>query len=405
MTSNRFPPLHQLKAQLLRSRTLLTASLGHFSVDIFSGILPLILLVQRDALGLSYAQVGLISMTFSISSSITQPFFGWLGDRWGHGRLMVIGAAAAGLAMSAMLAVDQFALLVAIATCSGLASGAFHPQGAAVAAQVSPERRGSALSIFMLGGNLGYSFGPLLATFALAVAGRYTSFFLGALGFFFAVLIFWLSRASSRLRAAPRRASGATAARAALSLVITVTLVVFLRSWVQSSVSTYIPQLFKDQGASTTVAGNVLFSILLPLAAGGLIGGTLSDRVGRRRVLLVSTALIGPALWGLLHAQGLMPFVVGPLLGVALGASVPVTIVMTQELVPRGAGLMSGIAMGLNFISGAIGVWVTGLLADQIGLYSALSLSVVIPLLAAALGLFLPADRVESRVREQVQRA
>ena len=399
MVRHRFSSLHLLDAQLVHSRALLTASLGHLSVDLFTGMIPLILLLQKDALALSYAQVGLVSMTVSLSSSVTQPFFGWLGDHWGHGRLTMIGVIGVGLAIAAMLAADRIALLLLFALFAGLASGVFHPQGAVLAAQTSIERRGRAISIFMFGGNLGFSFGPLLATSALALSGAFLPALIALLGLLLAALVSFIARSADHSTARGPRTVAPSARRAAPSLVLTVTLVVFLRSWIQTSVSTYIPQAFKEQGASTAGAGNLLFSVLFPLAVGGLIGGTLSDRIGRRRVLIASTGLIGPSLWGLLHTGGIAPFFFGPLLGLAMGASVPVTIVMTQELAPRGLGLMSGIAMGLNFLAGAIGVWATGIAADQIGLLPALSVNAFVPIAATVLALLLPVDRAQLSLR------
>jgi FSR family fosmidomycin resistance protein-like MFS transporter len=158
-------------------------------------------------------------------------------------------------------------------------------------------------------------------------------------------------------------------------------------------VSTYIPQIYKAQGASNQEASNILFAILLPLAIGGLIGGTLSDKIGRRRVLIGSTGLIGPALWGMLNTNGAAPYILGPLLGVAIGASLPVTLVMAQSLVPRGLGLMSGVVLGFTFIAGAIGVGINGVMADQIGLMPTMTINAALPLAAALLAFFLPDDR------------
>ncbi len=392
MTRNQLALLNLFDIQLIRNRALQTAMLGHLSVDLFAGMMPLVLLMQKDPLGLSYSDVGLISMTSSLAGSFSQPFFGWLGDRWGYGRLMVIAASISCLAMTSMLVANHLIQLILLALFGGLASGAFHPQGAVVAGQASVERRGGALSIFMLGGNLGFSFGPLVATTALTLAGAYMPAVLTALGLVLSLLVYWLARGGLTAHLPHPHAAGVSKARAALSLAITVTLVVFFRSWTQSSISTYVPQLAKAQGASTATAGNLLFAILFPLAIGGLMGGTVSDRVGRRRVLIISTAIVGPALWGLLHSSGLLPFIFAIVLGLASGASVPVSIVMTQDLVPRGKGFMSGIAMGLQFISGAIGVWVTGTLADQFSLATTLSFTAVIPLCAAVLALFLPHD-------------
>ncbi|MBI3913647.1 MAG: MFS transporter, partial [Chloroflexi bacterium] len=100
---------------LLRNRALLAATLGHFSVDMYSGMLPLILLTLTDPLGLTYAQIGLVALMFSVTSSLSQPFFGWLGDRRHHRALTVIGVAAIALAMGVMRFADQFAALALLA--------------------------------------------------------------------------------------------------------------------------------------------------------------------------------------------------------------------------------------------------------------------------------------------------
>jgi FSR family fosmidomycin resistance protein-like MFS transporter len=124
-----------------------------------------------------------------------------------------------------------------------------------------------------------------------------------------------------------------------------------------------------------------------------LIGGTLSDKIGRRSVLITTTLLCGPAFWLLLHVGGASVYVAGVILGLTMGASMPVTLVMAQSLVPRGMGLMSGIVLGFTFISGAIGVAISGVLADQIGLLQTLNINAALPVVAAVLALLLPDDR------------
>ncbi len=393
MTRAQLKLLTLFDIQLIRNRALLTAMIGHLSVDLCSGMMPLVLILQKDALGLSYEQLSYISITSSLAGSFSQPFFGWLGDRWGYGRLMVMAVAIACLAMPAMFVANIYVALILLALCAGLASGAFHPQGAVIAGQSSIERRGGALSIFMLGGNLGFATGSLVATAVLMLAGAYMPALLAGLGLVLSLLVYWLSRGGLTAHLHRPHADTASQARAALSLAVTVTLVVFFRSWTQSTVSTYIAQFYKADGGSTAMATVLLSIILYAIAIGGLFGGTVSDMVGRRRVLIVSTAMIGPALWGVLHTDGILPFIISAVLGLSIGASVPVSIVMTQDLVPRGKGLMSGFAMGLQFVSGAIGVWVTGILADQIGLAMALSLTALVPICAAILAFFLPRDR------------
>lgn len=379
---------------LLKNRSLIAATLGHFSVDMYSGMLPLILLTLTDKLSLSYLQVGIASMGYSLTSSLSQPIFGLIGDRRGRRPLAVIGVAAIATTVGVMRFVDNFTLLVILGLIAGLGSAAFHPQGATLAAQTPPQERGAAASIFMLGGNSGFAFGPLFGTAVFALAGGFMPETLALLGIVQAILVFVLLAEHQRqFSHAPSAQAMAATTRAPLAVIVTLTLVIFFRSWVSTTVSTYIPQVFRSFGYSAADAGAILFSILLPLAIGGLVGGTLSDRIGRRRVLIASTALSGPALWFLMQSTGPLVYVWGIVLGLATGASFPVTLVMAQSLIPRGLGFMSGVVLGFTFIAGAVGQGVTGLFADQIGLVPIMAVNAGLVLLAAACALFLPEDK------------
>ncbi len=381
---------------LSRNPSVLASAVGHFSVDMYSGMLPMMLLVLSDPLSLSYGQIGLVSMTFGLASSLSQPVFGWLGDKKYSRLLAVLGVATVSVNMGLLRFSDRFAMLFILATLAGLGAGAFHPQGAVLAADTEVRSRGSAMSLYMLGGNIGYAFGPLISAAIFSLAGSSMPLMVAALGLAQAGIVFW---AISRRPPAPNRSIAAreSGKRAAISIMIIVALVLFLRSWVQTSIQTFIPQLYKGVNADTSFAGQVLFSILMPLAIGGLIGGTLSDRVGRRWVLAISTAIVGPALWGLLTAQGAAVLMWGPLLGIAMGASLPVSIVMVQELVPRGLGLMSGVALGFSFIAGSIGVSLNGFAADHMGLMPVMMLNPLLVLAASALAFLLPPDQPGTR--------
>lgn len=378
---------------LLRNPTLIAATLGHFSVDMYSGMLPLILLALTDPLGLSYSQVGLVSMAFTVSASVSQPFFGWFGDRRSTRTIAVLGVAVIAMTMGILRFADHFTVLMLLAPIAGLGSGAFHPQGAVLAAQTPAEQRGSAMSIYMMGGNTGYAFGPIFAGAIFSVAGGFMPEILALLGFVQSAVVYWALAGHQRIQSARKQPIVTTTQRAATSVIITLTLVIFFRSWVQTSVQTFIPQLFKAEGFSTAFAGSVLFSVLLPTAIGGLVGGTLSDRIGRRPVLIISTALTAPALWLLLNSGESTAFVWGVVLGLISGASFPVTLVMGQELIPRGLGMMSGIVLAFTFIAGAIGVSINGIAADRFGLMPTLLANGVFPLLAAAMAFFLPGEK------------
>ena len=385
---------------LLRNPTLIAATLGHFSVDMYSGMLPLVLLALTDPLGLSYSQVGLVSMAFPVASSVSQPFFGWIGDRQSTRLMAVLGVAAIAITMGVMRFADGFTVLMMLAPLAGLGSGAFHPQGAVLASRTTPEQRGTAMSIYMMGGNSGYAFGPIFGSAVFSFAGGFMPEMIAIVGLGQAALVYWALAGRHAVPAGSNRTIVTATKRAATSVIIVLMLVIFFRSWVQSSITTFIPQVFKAEGYSTVFAGNVLFSILMPLALGGLIGGTLSDRIGRRRVLIVSTALMGPTLWGLLNSTGPAAFAWGAILGIASGASMPVTLVMAQSLIPRGLGMMSGIVLGFTFIAGAVGVSTNGFSADQFGLMPTMLSNAALPLLASGLALLLPDDRPGLEVTE-----
>lgn len=356
--------------QLLRNKALMAVTVGHFSVDMYSGMLPLILVALTVPLGLSYAQIGLVSTFFTLTSSLTQPFFGWLADRWGGRALAAGGVILIAMAMGAMRLVESYTLLLLLAPLAGIGSAAFHPQGAANAALASGKQKATGLSLFMLGGNSGFATGPVVARAAFTAVGQGAILMLTSVGFLLGLV---------QLFAAPGIHKAQTSGKAstatlndhrpmALAAAVALLLVIFMRQWVHSSLSTYLPQWAIAQGYSVEFASNLMFAMLFPLAFGGLIGGFLSDRIGRKPIIVTSLFFIAPLLLLLLNSMGPLAFFVAPVLGMMIGASFPITLVMAQELLPRGIGVMSGLALGFTFIAGGIGVAISGWLADRIGL-------------------------------------
>ena len=154
--------------------------------------------------------------------------------------------------------------------------------------------------------------------------------------------------------------------------LILVTLMVMSRSWFQMSLVTYLPGWMQNQGWSLTAAGQILSVHLLSISVGSFSGGPLSDRIGRWQVVLLSFALLGPVYWAFLNTTGIIEIALVALIGVLVGWSFPVTIVMAQESWPRGVGLASALALGLGWLPGGIGASVTGYIADQTSLITAL---------------------------------
>ena len=167
-----------------------------------------------------------------------------------------------------------------------------------------------------------------------------------------------------------------------------------LRAWSQSSVSLYVPQFFTAiAGMTIAEASRLSFVILGSLSIGSLFGGFLADRIGGRTVMVVSFLIGTPASVALFAYPDLNIYISAVVLGFVTGAAWPPTLVMAQELMPKNAGVASGIALGFVFAMGGVGNYITGVLAEQIGLLNSMLLVSGLPLLAALCTLALPSHR------------
>jgi len=169
-----------------------------------------------------------------------------------------------------------------------------------------------------------------------------------------------------------------------LGLVL-ITVVAMTRAWFQLSLTTYLPTLLEDRGFSVVYGGQMLFVLSLLIGVGSLFGGILSDRFGRWQVLLSSFALLGPAYWFFISSGGGVQFIYAGAIGFLLGCTYPTTVVVAQEVWPRGMAMASGLVMGLGWWPGGLGATFTGWVADQLTLDAALEGLVLAPVLGALL--------------------
>jgi FSR family fosmidomycin resistance protein-like MFS transporter len=190
-----------------------------------------------------------------------------------------------------------------------------------------------------------------------------------------------LGRMSCAERSRPPAAQTRTKGKTVAGLVLIVMTVMFL-AWFQISFRTYLPTWIESQGQSLAAAGRTMFVFAVALGVGSLLGGALSDRVGRWQLLALCLALIGPAQWLFVGASGVLQMAIVAVLGTLIGATFPVSIVMAQETWTRGVGIASGLVMGLGWVPGGLGASLTGYVADRFSLATGLRLLV----LPAALG-------------------
>lgn len=378
-------------SELVRHRALLVFAMGHFTVDMFGGLMPVLYAVMAEKFDLSNADVGLIALSYTSAASLSQPLFGYLADRFGSRYFavasLVWSASMVGLAGLA----PSYGALVVLSMLAGLGSGAYHPQGASNAAAASGEvRRNTALSVYTVGGTSGYALGPVLGALIFFVFGRYGTLAVTPFGFVIAMLLLrqlrQLGLGVHEHHTSQRAVQGAINWRPLLIVLS----VVMLRSWVTLSVITFIPVWFKDLGYSATFYSILATLVLGCGAAGTILGGVLADRMGQRAVLIVSLACAAPALILFAAFPGPLSFIFGPLFGFFADMGLSITLVMAQRLLPGRVGVASGFILGMGFVTGGIGAPITGAVADDIGVGPAIMLMAILIVAAAAIAARIP---------------
>jgi FSR family fosmidomycin resistance protein-like MFS transporter len=337
--------------------------------------------------GLTIAMAATLAMAFSLASSVFQPLLGYLADRHGRRVFLVGGALVVGCFSSMLGSAPSFGVLVTALLIAGLGSAAFHPPGAAYAARVSDGRgSGARYSLFSFGGAAGYAMGPLVAVWIVQSRGL-QGLWIAMIPILVLspVLYFNLPSARSERPAHPPPAPGAVLGQLAgpLGLVFGVSAAM---AWAQRAFLTMVPIIVARTGGSETV-GAVMLSVYLGAQAFGTVaGGLLTDRMDRRRMLM---GLCGLALPAHLVAVGLpvgttAAFAAAAFAGFLGMATLPGIVVIAQELIPGGAGVGSGIVMGLAWATGSVGVLVTGAAADVMGPLQATLLTMPVILIAVA---------------------
>ena len=368
------------------------AALAHLALELCANFLPVVYPHLIEALGLSYTQIGLIAMVFTVGATLPQPLFGYWSDRWQPNLIVVLSIAWIGLLMGVVGLTWSYASLLMVVGLGALGSAAFHPAGATLAAANVIHRRGAALSVFSVGGNLGSAFSPLWVALGLSWLGLSGTVIIIPVAIGVSLILYhqfsqvdhFLSQTT--LSQNDPEQSRTLSRSIALSLILII-LMGAARSWFQLSLTTYLPEWIHSQGQSTTAAGQVLSLLLVSFSLGSLTGGPLSDMIGRWQVVGLSLAFLSLFQWFFLNSSGLVQLSLVVLMGVMVGASFPVTIVMAQEVWPRSVGLASAVVLGLSWAPGGLGAWLTGLIADGATLTTALQWLIAPPLLGVGAAL------------------
>ncbi len=383
------------ESQSTKFRVLGVVSLTHFLNDSMQALLLPIYPLLKDAFGLSFAQLGMITLANQITASLLQPLVGYYTDRHPHPRSLVFGMTLTLAGLLVLSAAPAYIWLIFGAALLGVGSSIFHPESSRVARSASGGRFGMAQSLFQVGGNAGSAFGPLLAMAVVMPNGQHSlSWFVGMplLGI---VLLLWVGkwRKSQESRPGVRTVTPAAplVPRKTLVRVFVVLLIlIFSKYFYIASINNYFIFYLEHRfGIATETAQLFLFAFMLALALGTLFGGPLGDRIGRKYVIWVSILGVAPFTLAMPYLNlawtGIFAFVIGFVLSSAFSAIV----VFAQELVPGHVGTVAGLFFGLSFGMGGIGAAVLGKAADLWGIDFVYHICAFLPLLGL-LAVFIP---------------
>ncbi|GAB4304194.1 MAG: MFS transporter [Candidatus Bipolaricaulota bacterium] len=360
-------------------------ALGHGLNDGYGAFLSALLPLLIARFGISLAAAGLLSSIRTSVASFGQLPLGAVADRGGARWLVILGPALTCTAMSLIGVLPTYWAVAAALVAAGIGTAAFHPAGASLVSG-RDGRRGMSMALFSAGGTLGAALGPLLI---VGVAGNFglpstPLLLVPAWGMVLLLARTVPQEARPEKHGRPRLRSHPSAGQ-----VVRLWTIGVLREFVSMSYYTFLAVLWTRRGASLTLASLALTVYSLSGVAGDLVGGRLSDRFGRKRVIVGSVAGAIPLFYLFLLTDGALSLLFLSLAGAVLVASIPVSVVFGQELVPEQKGLVSGVLMGFAWGIGALLIGLVGYLGDVLGLEVALGLLTVLlvpaTLLAAGL--------------------
>ena len=368
-------------------------ALGHLVIDTNQGSLPALLPHIKTVLGLTFTATGVIVLMSNITSSLIQPFFGFLADKTARRWLLPLSVLLSAVGIGLTGVAPSYAAVLLFVMLSGFGVAAYHPEGYRTATQVAGDRKATGVSIFSTGGNIGIAVGPPLITALVTVYGTPGSLGMVVPGLLMAGLLMAVLPGLSR--PLPARTEGqAGAPQTMVGAMTLLVLVISIRSWTQLGFTTFMPFYYLEVlKGDPRMVGTLLAVFLGAGAVGTLVAGPIADRVGHRRFMVIVFFLAAPLAVAFLLVSGMWTFVLLAVLGFVLVSTFTTAVVLGQAYMPRNLGMASGLVVGFAIGAGGVGATALGWVADRWGLSSALWISALMPIVGCAVSLTLPEPR------------
>lgn len=366
-------------------------SLGHFCVDLYSGSMGIFQPLLIGRLHMTLTQAGILGGLLAMSSSVTQPLYGYFSDRFQSRLFSAIAPAVAGVFIAALGAAPTYKAAMLFAVLGGAGVASFHPQASAWATAGIRSNRAHWMSVFITAGTLGIALSPAFYSSFVGVFGVGRIYWTAIPGILVSILLLALVRPPEHTRH-HRPKFDWKPLRAVWKPLSILYCGVFFRSAVQVTYAQFLAlYLNRERGYPLSTAALALTLYLTAGAIGGFAGGRIADRYGARRVILLSFALSLPFMLVFFLSNGWWSIPALALGGLILLFTIPVNVVVAQDLVPSQAGTVSALLMGFAWgAAGIIFIPLTGWLAQRTSLHTALFALLIFPLLGWWLAHYLP---------------
>ena len=370
-------------------------SFAHLLNDMMQSVLLAIYPMLKLGLHLSFAQIGLITLTYQLTASLLQPLIGLYTDRRPMPYSLPVGMGFTLVGLLSLAQAGSFGAVLLSAMLIGMGSSVFHPESSRVARMAAGSQPGLAQSLFQIGGNLGSAIGPLLAALIIVPQGQGSVAWFSLFALLGVVVLSFVGRWSShhvanfRKRMQAHAGNGLSRRQIGWSLAI-LGLLMFSKFFYMTSLSSYYTFYLMHKFDLTLASAQFyLFAFLFAVAAGTVLGGPVGDRVGRKRVIWGSILGVAPFTLLLPHVGLFWTGVLSVIIGLILASAFSAILVYAQELVPGKVGTISGLFFGFAFGMGGIGAALLGQLADATSIETVYRVCAYLPLIGL-LTAFLP---------------
>ena len=376
---------------------LFTIGTCHLLNDMIQSVIPAIYPLLKDKFGFTFAQIGVITLVFQLTSSVFQPFVGRYADRHPQPYSLAAGMCFTLVGLVSLAFAPSFLLILLAVAVIGCGSSVFHPEASRVAQMASGGRKSLAQSIFQVGGNGGNALGPLLAALVVIPYGQHAVGWFALAALLASILLMrvgsWYSLMLAEIRTFHRRTRTAVCSlpprtvRMALGILV---LMIFSKYFFNACMTSYFTFFLMEKfGVTVQQSQFCLFAYLAAFAAGTLLGGFLGDRYGRKYVILFSILGAAPFTLVMPYLNLFWTVVMSVITGLVIASAFSAIVVYATALKPDQVGMIAGIFFGLMFGLGGIGSAFFGWLADLTSVEFIFKVSTWLPLLGIV-AVFLP---------------